>query len=45
MCVFWERRVEDGCVVVCVHVRECESVCVCFGKGGWRMGVWLCVCM
>ena len=20
-------------------------VCVCFGKGGWRMGVWLCVCM
>ena len=31
----------------CVHVRGCKRVCVCmcFGKGGWRMGVWLCVCM
>ena len=29
VCVFWERGVEDGCVVVCVHVWVCGCV------GGW----------
>ena len=33
MCVFWERGVEDGCVVVCVHVWVCGCVGV-WGGGG-----------
>ena len=47
MCGFWERGVEDGCVVVCVHVWVCvegtrgagvkkyESVSDLIGLRGW----------
>ena len=37
VCVFWERGVEDGCVVVCVHV------CMCGCVGVWVCG-WVGVC-
>ena len=34
VCVFLERGVEDGCVVVCVHLWVCGCVGVCGGNKG-----------
>ena len=40
MCVLWERGLEDGCVVLCVHVWVCvPGACVYVGVcGGGEQG-------